>query len=69
MSRIFKYIRRVYCNITLPFEPKVKLGKVGNSYRVTIPMEMIEDLGWKEGDILRIGMNHDRLTIHKDRVK
>jgi AbrB family looped-hinge helix DNA binding protein len=53
----------------LPFEPKVKLGKVGNSYRVTIPMEMIEDLGWKEGDILRIGMNHDRLTIYKDAVK
>jgi SpoVT / AbrB like domain. len=31
----------------VPFEPKVKLGKVGNSYRVTVPMDMILDLGWK----------------------
>lgn len=50
----------------MPFEPKVKLGKVGNSYRVTIPMDMISDLKWKEGDILRIGMGEDILTIRKD---
>jgi AbrB family looped-hinge helix DNA binding protein len=52
----------------MPFEPKVKLGKVGNSYRVTIPMDMISDLGWKEGDILRIGMEDHKLTIRKDNV-
>jgi bifunctional DNA-binding transcriptional regulator/antitoxin component of YhaV-PrlF toxin-antitoxin module len=40
--------------MSLPFEPKVKLGKVGNSYRVIIPAEMIQDLGWKTGDFLRI---------------
>ena len=51
----------------MPFEPKVKLGKVGNSYRVTIPMDMISDLGWKEGDILRIGMDDRILTIKKDK--
>ena len=51
----------------MPFEPKVKLGKVGNSYRVTIPMEMISDLGWKEGDMLRIGMDDNTLTIRRDR--
>jgi antitoxin component of MazEF toxin-antitoxin module len=49
----------------MPFEPKVKLGKVGNSYRVTIPMDMIFDLDWKEGDILRIGMDNNKLTIRK----
>ena len=36
----------------MPFEPKIKLGKVGNSFKVTIPVEMIEDLKWKVGDIL-----------------
>jgi antitoxin component of MazEF toxin-antitoxin module len=51
----------------MPFEPKVKLGKVGNSYRVTIPAEMIQDLGWKTGDILRIGMDNSSLTIHRER--
>lgn len=52
----------------MPFEPKVKLGKVGNSYRVTIPMDMITDLGWNEGDILRIGMDENKLTIRREEV-
>lgn len=51
----------------MPFEPKVKLGKVGNSYRVTIPMNMISDLGWKEGDMLRIGMDDRKLTIRNEK--
>jgi antitoxin component of MazEF toxin-antitoxin module len=50
----------------MPFEPKVKLGKVGNSYRVTIPVDMISDLGWNEGDILRIGMDNGVLTVRKE---
>jgi hypothetical protein len=28
-------------------------------------MDMIVDLGWKEGDILRIGMDDGKLTIRK----
>jgi len=51
----------------MPFEPKVKLGKVGNSYRVTIPMDMISDLGWKDGDMLRIGMDDNQLKIRKEK--
>jgi antitoxin component of MazEF toxin-antitoxin module len=51
----------------MPFEPKVKLGKVGNSYRVTIPMDMISDLGWKEGDTLRIGMEENKLSVRKEK--
>lgn len=50
----------------MPFEPKVKLGKVGNSFKVTIPREMIQDLEWKEGDMLRIGMENEKLTIRKN---
>jgi len=50
----------------MPFEPKVKLGKVGNSYRVTIPVEMIQDLGWKAGDVLRIGMDDNTLSIRRN---
>jgi antitoxin component of MazEF toxin-antitoxin module len=50
----------------MPFEPKVKLAKVGNSFRVTIPMDMVGDLGWKEGDILRIGMERGKVTIRRD---
>lgn len=50
----------------MPFEPKVKLGKVGNSFKVTVPSEMIQDLGWKKGDILRIGLDNSKLTIRKE---
>ena len=50
----------------MPFEPKVRLSLVGNSYRVTIPMTMIRDLGWEEGDELRLDMNDGKVTIRKD---
>ena len=51
----------------MPFEPRVKLGKVGNGFRVTIPVEMIGDLGWKAGDMLRIGLDDsNRLTIRRE---
>jgi AbrB family looped-hinge helix DNA binding protein len=54
----------------MPFEPRVKLGKVGNSFKITIPMEMIEDLKWKEGDTLRIGLeNDDKLIIHREGIR
>lgn len=53
----------------MPFEPKVKLGKVGNSFKVTIPSEMIQDLGWREGDIVRVGLNDSFLTIRKEKTQ
>jgi Antidote-toxin recognition MazE, bacterial antitoxin len=36
----------------MPYNPKVRLTK-GNSFRVTIPMDIIQELGWRAGDILR----------------
>lgn len=51
----------------MPFEPRVKLGKVGNSFKVTIPADMIQDLGWKEGEILRIGLEDNKLIVHKSK--
>jgi AbrB family looped-hinge helix DNA binding protein len=50
----------------MPYEPKVILGRVGNSFRVTIPKNMIEDLNWKEGDVLRIGLEGNKITIRKE---
>jgi AbrB family looped-hinge helix DNA binding protein len=52
----------------MPYEPKVKLGKVGNSFKITIPAGIIHDLKWKEGDILRISMDNSSLFIRKDSV-
>lgn len=42
-------------------ELKVRLGKIGNSMRVTIPKEIVEALKLKEGDILRIDITKDNL--------
>jgi antitoxin component of MazEF toxin-antitoxin module len=44
----------------------LKLSKVGNSYRVTILIDMITDLGCKEGEILRVGLEQNKLTIRKE---
>lgn len=33
----------------------MQAGQRGNSFKVTIPADMIQDLWWKEGDVLRIG--------------
>jgi antitoxin component of MazEF toxin-antitoxin module len=57
----------MYTSGYMPFEPKVKLRKVGNSFTVTIPVEMIEDLSWQEGDFLRIGLEEEKLIIRRER--
>jgi len=50
----------------MPFEPKVKLRKVGNSFTITIPVDMVGDLAWEEGDILRIGLDDQKLSIRRE---
>ncbi|MDQ6864577.1 MAG: AbrB/MazE/SpoVT family DNA-binding domain-containing protein [Thermoproteota archaeon] len=37
--------------------------------QVTIPVDMIQDLGWNEGDVLRIGLDDNNITIHRDKQK
>jgi bifunctional DNA-binding transcriptional regulator/antitoxin component of YhaV-PrlF toxin-antitoxin module len=32
--------------------------------QVTIPVDMIQDLGWNKGDVLRIGVDDNNITIH-----
>ena len=31
---------------------KVKVRKAGDSLAITIPAQMVEDLGWRDGDIV-----------------
>jgi putative addiction module antidote len=51
----------------LPVEFKVKLSKVGNSLRATIPKPVVEGLGLKEGDILVISVSDGEIRIRKSR--
>jgi bifunctional DNA-binding transcriptional regulator/antitoxin component of YhaV-PrlF toxin-antitoxin module len=48
----------------MPYEPKIRLTK-GNSYRVTIPIDVIEELQWKKGDILRLSLEKDKIILRK----
>lgn len=46
-------------------ELKVRLAKVGNSMKVTIPKEIVETLKLKEGDIVRIDVKDGAIVIKK----
>ncbi len=46
-------------------ELKVKLRKVGGSLTITVPTEIIEALGFKEGDILKADAKDGKLVVEK----
>ena len=49
----------------MPLTIKVKLSKIGNSLRMTVPKPVIEELGWKEGDLLEVGITDDSMIVKK----
>jgi len=49
----------------MPLRIKVKVGKVGNSLRITIPKEVAEQLGIEKGDILLVGLTDSKILIEK----
>jgi AbrB family looped-hinge helix DNA binding protein len=48
------------------FEPRIKIKK-GNSFRITIPMSIAKELKWKQGDILRLSLDKDKVILRKDK--
>ena len=49
-------------------KPKVKAIRVGNSIRVAIPKEVLEDSGVKRGDTLRIDYDPRTRLITLEKV-
>lgn len=49
----------------MPFTPKVKLVKIGNSLRMTIPVEVVEAMKIKEGDTLTVDVQGDMIIVKK----
>jgi len=49
----------------MPVEFKMKVGKIGNSLRVTIPKEIAETIGLKAGDLVNISLDNSGITIRK----
>jgi antitoxin component of MazEF toxin-antitoxin module len=54
--------------MNMPLTIEVKLTKIGNSLRITVPIEVVRALKWKEGDILEIGLDNNHMTVRNKSV-
>ena len=53
----------------MPLTIEVKLTKIGNSLRITVPKDVLRALNWKEGDKLEIGLNDSVMVVKKAAAK
>lgn len=44
-----------------------KITKIGNSYGITIPLEILEEVGLKQGDEVQLELNNGVIQISKSR--
>lgn len=49
----------------MPLTIKVKLAKMGNSLRMTVPKPVYEALGWQDGDQLEVGITDNMMIVKK----
>ena len=49
----------------MPAEFRMKLTKIGNSLRITIPKPVVDGLGLKEGDVLVLTTTDSHIKIGK----
>jgi len=49
----------------MPVEFKIKVVKVGNSLRITIPKEIADATRLKEGDLVGISLDNGRIIVRK----
>ncbi|MGA2460461.1 MAG: AbrB/MazE/SpoVT family DNA-binding domain-containing protein [Candidatus Bathyarchaeia archaeon] len=52
----------------MPIEFKMKLVMIGHSLRVTVPKEIAEALGLKEGDTLGLSLTDSEIRVRKIKV-
>ena len=51
--------------MSMPFTPKVKLQKVGNSHMITVPEEIMEMSKWVRGDLLEADFQNGVMIVKK----
>jgi AbrB family looped-hinge helix DNA binding protein len=49
----------------LPVEFRVKLTKIGNSLRITIPKPVVDALRLRESDVLALTMTDHQIVVRK----
>lgn len=50
----------------MPIKFKIKVVKIGNSLRVTIPKEIVEAIKLKAGDLVDISLDNSQIIIQKN---
>jgi AbrB family looped-hinge helix DNA binding protein len=49
----------------VPVQFRVKLTKIGNSLRITIPKPLVDGLGLKQGDMLILTVTDSQIKVSK----
>ena len=49
----------------VPLTIKVKIAKMGNSVRMTIPKPVLDALEWKDGDIVEVGIEEETMIVKR----
>ena len=52
----------------MPVIFRVKLGKTGNSLRITVPRPIVEGFGWKEKDEIVLYVTEQEITLRRSQV-
>jgi len=53
----------------VPVQFRVKLTKIGNSLRITIPKPLVDGLGLKQGDMLILTVTDNQIKISRAKGK
>ncbi|MBI3858795.1 MAG: AbrB/MazE/SpoVT family DNA-binding domain-containing protein [Thaumarchaeota archaeon] len=53
----------------MPLLFRVRLGKTGNSVKLTIPKPILEGFGWEEGDEIEILVSDFDIALRKAKRK
>jgi antitoxin component of MazEF toxin-antitoxin module len=53
--------------MNMPLTIRVKLNKVGNSLKITVPVEILRALNWKEGDLLELGLDDHHMIVTREK--
>ena len=57
--------RSINRSLSVPVIFRVKLGKTGNSLRITVPRPIVEGFGWKERDEIVLYVTEQEITLRR----
>lgn len=49
----------------MPIEFKIKVVKVGNSLRITIPKEIVDSMKLRAGDTVGVSLSNNEIIVRK----